>query len=638
MTRGSALLGFVLCFLGGVFLMWGIDRGAVEASPDPDAIAFEGRPYDHSAAAVPITSQDPTWGRPEALATLVVFSDFQCPYCASIETTLAALRAKYGPEKLRVVWKHFPLPSHAAALPAHVAAEAAFRVGGPRAFWRFHDLCFEHRNGWSRERFVQWARDLGLDEPRFTAALDDPHTAAKVEADRVLARSIGVPGTPSFYLNGKPIDAARGEADFAAAIDEQLRTAEARLASGVAEDALYVTLSNEAARTWPARPEAEPIWRVPVGPDDPVRGGADALVTIVELGDFQCSFCAAVERTLARVLREYDGDVRLVWKDNPLSFHKRAVPAAMLAREAFAQKGDDGFWAAHDLLFERQRALDDESLFSYAAELGLDVDEVKRAVTTRRHMSAVLAAQELAAELSASGTPHFFINGRRLVGDQPFSELKRIVDEELAKARALGLRGDALYAKIVDAGQEAPAPERVDVGPPPKNAPWKGAEHAPVVIQVFSDFECPFCASAADGLRDLLRTHGDEVRIVWRDLPLPIHPNAVLAHVAAREAFVQQGNDGFWAMHDRIFADAKSLDRAALERHGAAVGLDLERLRKALDELSHAGWIDEQAGVAAAAGVRNTPGFVVNGYYVSGAQSFAKLRKLVERAAREAAH
>ena len=90
------------------------------------------------------------------------------------------------------------------------------------------------------------------------------------------------------------------------------------------------------------------VHRIEVG-RSPVRGKATAPVTIVEFADFQCPFCGRVAPTIAEVVKIYGDKVRLVWKNNPLAFHPRAEPAAEFAMDARAQKGDAGFWAAHDL-------------------------------------------------------------------------------------------------------------------------------------------------------------------------------------------------------------------------------------------------------------------------------------------------
>ena len=133
-------------------------------------------------------------------------------------------------------------------------------------------------------------------------------------------------------------------------------------------------------------------------------------------------------------IRETYGDkVRIVWKHEPLPFHPRAEPAAELALEARAQKGDKGFWDAHDKLFESQPKLEDADLEKVAAELGLDVAKVKAAIKDKKHKKEIDADMELGDDVQASGTPHFFVNGRRLVGAQPFEKFQKIIDEEVEK-------------------------------------------------------------------------------------------------------------------------------------------------------------------------------------------------------------
>lgn len=184
----------------------------------------------------------------------------------------------------------------------------------------------------------------------------------------------------------------------------------------------------------PGTPPA--VVRVPIG-TSPVRGPADALVTLVEFSDFQCPFCARVEPTIDKLVADYGADLRVVWKDEPLPFHTHAEPAAELAREARAQKGDTGFWRAHDALFADQRHLEDADLVALAGTLGLDGAKVATAIATHKHKAAIDADGALVAAVGASGTPTFFVNGRKVVGAQPYSEFKRVIDEELVKARAL---------------------------------------------------------------------------------------------------------------------------------------------------------------------------------------------------------
>ena len=131
MSKGSAIVGFLLCFLGGMALMWGIDRSGGHGVADigPESAAVAPGEWSDAAAAVPVTSEDPMWGSRTADVTIVEYSDFQCPYCSKVGPTMSALKKKYGPDKLRIIWKHYPLPFHKQAGPAQEAAEAVFRLG-----------------------------------------------------------------------------------------------------------------------------------------------------------------------------------------------------------------------------------------------------------------------------------------------------------------------------------------------------------------------------------------------------------------------------------------------------------------------------------------------------------------------------
>jgi protein-disulfide isomerase len=149
----------------------------------------------------------------------------------------------------------------------------------------------------------------------------------------------------------------------------------------------------------------------PVDPDrDHIRGPEDAYITVVEYGDFECRYCGRAEHLIRQLLAEH-GDVRYVWRHLPLAdVHPHAQLAAEAA-EAAAVQG--AFWEMHDLLIEHQDALRMPDLVRYAAELGLDVERFRDDL--RRHVGAVRVAEDVdSADLSGvSGTPTFFINGRR---------------------------------------------------------------------------------------------------------------------------------------------------------------------------------------------------------------------------------
>lgn len=651
MNKGTAIVGFFLCFIAGMGLMWGVDRGGMgrQGTVASAEEYSDGTPWSDEAASVPVSSKDPTWGSRSAPVTLVLFSDFECPFCTRVETSINELKTKYGPDKLRVVWKSNPLPFHKNARPASVAAETVFRLAGSKAFWKFHDLAFANQKALTPENFEQWAVQAGVDKAKYKAAYDKQEYAAKIDADMAVGKAAGVSGTPASFINGVFLSGAQPTDKFTAIIDEQLAAAQKLVGSGTKADAVYVKLSQEnKAKAPPPKPREErpaeddkTVWKVPVG-ESPTKGPATALVTIVEWSDFQCPFCSKVIPTLDEVSKTYGDKVRVVWKDNPLPFHPRAEPAAELAREARAQKGEKGFWAAHDLLWKNQQKLGDEDLLGYAKELSLDVDKVKTAIAEKKYSASITADQDLADDLQASGTPHFFINGRRLVGAQPLEKFKAVVDEEIKKAEALLAKGIAqkdLYNEIIKDGKEPPPPERKTVDAPQADSPWKGGEKAKVTMQIFSDFECPFCKRVEATVTEVEKNYGDKVKIYWRDKPLPMHKNAPMLAEAAHEIYKQKGNEAFWKFHGALFAKQGTPDaftRANVEKYAEELGgIDLGKFKKALDTNAHKDFVKVDSDAADKAGISGTPAFVINGYFISGAQPYAKFKKLIDKALKE---
>jgi protein-disulfide isomerase len=600
-----------------------------------------------------------------------------------VENTISQLKEKYGKSKLRVVWKSNPLPFHPNAKPAAIAAEAVFRLGGSAAFWKFHGTAFANQRELSPAKYEQWAADAGVDRAKFKAMIAKPELAAKIDADMAVGKSAGVTGTPASFINGVFLSGAQPIDKFTAIIDEQLAAAKAAIAAGTKPEKVYAKLAGENKAKAPAQPDRKrdpkpaqddkTVWKVPVG-DSPVRGKADALVTIVEFSDFQCPFCGRVEPTLHEIVKTYGDKVRIAWKHNPLPFHPRAEPASELTIEAMKEKGAAGFWTAHDLLFKKecqgkadakdkqsceagqgkwvdnQVKLGDEDLLGYAKELGLDEAKVKAAMSEKKYSAMITADQDLADDLQANGTPHFFINGRRLVGAQPVDKFKAVIDEELKKAEALVAKGVAakdVYNELIKDGKEPPPPEKKTVEAPAPDSPWKGAEKAKVVMEIFSDFQCPFCKRVEGTLAQVEKNYGDKIRIVWRHKPLPMHQDAPLASEAAQEIFKQKGREAFWKFHNTLFekqGTPDGLKRAALESYAEQAGADMTKFKQALDAHTNKAFVDSESAVADKAQISGTPAFVVgtvekgqlNGYFISGAQPYGKFKKVIEKALKEA--
>ncbi len=179
---------------------------------------------------------------------------------------------------------------------------------------------------------------------------------------------------------------------------------------------------------------AEPLvdLYVDVDPErDHVRGPLDAPVTIVEYGDFECPYCGQAESVVRELLRDF-GDLGYVWRHLPLSdVHPQAELAAEAAEAAAAQ---GAFWPMYDLLLEHQDALRARDLVGYAEQLGLDVHRFREDL--RKHAGAARVAEDVdSADLSGvSGTPTFFINGRRHYGAYDIATLSAAVRAAGARA------------------------------------------------------------------------------------------------------------------------------------------------------------------------------------------------------------
>jgi protein-disulfide isomerase len=192
------------------------------------------------------------------------------------------------------------------------------------------------------------------------------------------------------------------------------------------------------------------VLAVPVG-NSPVDGPADAWVTIVTFSDFECTFCAAVQPTLAGVLPEFGGDVRLVFKHFPLSIHRHARTAAVAAACAHAQ---GRFWEFHDLLFGEQAALFGASDFegavaSVAARSGIESTPWQSCRAAPGADAGVIEDMTLGVRVGVPGTPTFFVNGVRLVGNQPASAFRAAIETARTRARSSGVPAAEYYDKVI---------------------------------------------------------------------------------------------------------------------------------------------------------------------------------------------
>lgn len=159
-----------------------------------------------------------TAGPADAKVTVVEFSDFECPYCSRAATTMDALKKKFG-DKVRFVYKHFPLSFHP---NAKRAAEYAHCAQAQGKFWQMHDGIFAAQSALSEAKFAEIAQGAGADMDKLRACLADPATGARVQADFAEGERSGVRGTPSFFVNGRAHAGAPDVASLTAAIEAEL--------------------------------------------------------------------------------------------------------------------------------------------------------------------------------------------------------------------------------------------------------------------------------------------------------------------------------------------------------------------------------------------------------------------------------
>ena len=380
----------------------------------------------------------PWTGAKKPKVTIVEWSDFQCPFCGRVEPTLKQILETYK-DDVRIVWRNEPLGFHPNAMPAAKAAMAAFRQGNDK-FWKMHALLFANQAQLSEAKYQEWAKEIGLDVARWQKDKESPEVAALIAKDNSYAQQVGADGTPSFFINGKLVSGAMPFETFKAIIDEQIKKADELLKKGVKHDKLYQELVDEnvkaaggspQAQAAPGAPAAEQRFEVEAG-NAPAKGPKNAPVTIVEWSDFQCPFCGRAQPTLKQIMEQYAGKVRLVWKNQPLSFHPNAMPAAEAAMAAYEVGGADKFWKMHDRFFEKQNELSPAFYEQVAGEIGLDVGRWKAAVESRKAQPAIQADMSAGNAVGANGTPTFFINGKKLVGAMPFESFKAVIDAELS--------------------------------------------------------------------------------------------------------------------------------------------------------------------------------------------------------------
>jgi protein-disulfide isomerase len=169
--------------------------------------------------------------------------------------------------------------------------------------------------------------------------------------------------------------------------------------------------------------------RIPVSEADHAQGPADAPVTLVEYGDYQCPYCGAAYPLVQRLQRRFGNELRFVFRNFPLAqMHPEAVSAALTAEFGAAHAR---FWEIHDALYEKQKELGAALYESIVTELGLDVDDLRSALEAEEYGDKIRADFNGGVRSGVNGTPTFFVNGARYDGPPDFASLEGALERAI---------------------------------------------------------------------------------------------------------------------------------------------------------------------------------------------------------------
>lgn len=510
----------------------------------------------------------------KARVTIVEFFDYQCPFC--LKTNPAVEEAiKHYPGNVRLVLKNLPLPIHPDSALAHQAALAAGEQG---RFWEMHDLLLANHSHIKLPDLVLYAQQLHLDVPRFQKALESGRFRQVIDDDAAMARGLGITATPTFFINGQQLIGQQSAEKLDAAIDEALnpgRSATAAAGNTVTIDKLNLSRA-------------------------PVRGQEQAPVTIIEFSDLQCPFCARVTPTLQELMKQYPDQVRWVFKSFPLGFHADS-PLAHAAALAAQRQGK--FWEMHDLIFANQRNLKRDNLLVEARSLNLDMDRFTVDLDSADVKQQLEADKKEGEGLGVNGTPAFFINGKSFSGAMPIEQFQAAINNALLAVGkpAMPVRSPAESAAIR---------KELEIS--------FGSNDSPITLSWFSDLQSGLSPKAALLVRKLMDSHPGQIRLVFKNRPLEIHPGAMLLHEAVMAANAQ---GKFWQMHDLIIANPQKATRQDMLTYAKRIGLDADLFQRDLDSAKYRPLIEADLQEAQRRAVLGTPVFFLNSARVDGLQN-----------------
>ena len=432
--------------LGDNMIKWVFKGEAPPANAAPAQAADGGQkqapPDDKQVWKVVLRGDEPVKGKPDAPITIVEYTDFQCPFCSKVIPAIDDTLKAY-PDKVKLVFKNYPLSFHQNAMPAAEAAQCAKEQG---KFWEVEEKYFANQGELDATGLAKHAKDAGVNMAKFDECLKAHKYKSAVEADMAAAEKIQVTGTPSVFVQGRKMVAGRAPEDFKRVVDEELAKADALIKGGTAAKDVYAKMIADGKEFTPPPPLEEKV-----NPFDydgsPTLGDKKAKIKIVEYKDFQCPFCAKISPILKQVEKEMHGQVAIVFKHFPLSsqcnpkMSRDMHPAACLATFwSFAAEDQGKFWEFEDLVYNNyatmmppdgempaRQAAQEAKLKGWAKDVGMDVAKAEAYVKAKKYQARLDKDLKEAETAEVRGTPSLYVNGRSYNGPMQADKMKEIL-------------------------------------------------------------------------------------------------------------------------------------------------------------------------------------------------------------------
>jgi protein-disulfide isomerase len=391
----------------------------------------------------------PSTGPENAKLTMVVFSDFECPFCARFAMGSKQLLQAH-PNDLRLVFMNFPLNKNCnSAVPSEmhpracIGAEAAMAAAAQGKFWEMHDYLFANQRIYSVESIVAFAGSQGMDANAIKEAIETNKFASVIEEEARQMLSTKGRGTPSVFINGMIAQNARWDdpVSINAFLDDLLHPEKQKekapsVAPAVAnpgalpgsnvvlddgtrlEDRLNQLKEKLAAvNLAPNAPQAPPKPKAPEPgkvysfdlTKSPAIGASEAPVTVVIFQDFLSPQTQMIAGVMKEILAQFPDKVRYVFKNLPGRGHQFSVEAHEAALTANAQAK---FWPMYDLIIANRATLNLEELRKLAEQAGLDMAKYDDDMQKHIYRSAIITDVSDADKASVSMAPAVFINGK----------------------------------------------------------------------------------------------------------------------------------------------------------------------------------------------------------------------------------